>query len=214
MAWQAALAIANAGLGFIGQQQQQRAANRAAINNHKYQVETRERNWYQTLSIWGAKKTKYAQDIDEGNLAAARGYAKAQDGLNKAFASAIQSNESAFIKYLEGSGKLSAAGRTGRSVNRINTLDIGKLERTAGRQAWALTRSQEAFKENVESIRRAAVANKNNLFANVAFAPVPDAAPPPPVTSNNTLGLLAGLVGAGVSGASTYRQFGGTAFGE
>ena len=58
MAWQAALAIANAGLGFIGQQQQQRAANRAAINNHKYQVETRERNWYQTLSIWGAKKNK------------------------------------------------------------------------------------------------------------------------------------------------------------
>ena len=205
MAWQAALAIANAGLGFIGQQQQQRAANRAAINNHKYQVETRERNWYQTLSIWGAKKTKYAQDIDEGNLAAARGYAKAQDGLNKAFASAIQSNESAFIKYLEGSGKLSAAGRTGRSVNRINTLDIGKLERTAGRQAWALTRSQEAFKENVESIRRAAVANKNNLFANVAFAPVPDAAPPAPVL-NQTSPFLA-LASAGLDAYSAYQQF-------
>ena len=52
----AVLSIASAGLGFIGQQQQQRAANRAAINNHKYQVEARERNWYQTLSIWSAKK--------------------------------------------------------------------------------------------------------------------------------------------------------------
>ena len=205
MAWQAALAIANAGIGFLGKQQEQRAVNRAAINNHKYQVEARERNWNQALSIWGAKTTKYEQDIDEGNLAAARGFAKAQDGLNKAFASAIQSNESAFLKYLEGSGKLSAAGRTGRSVNRINTLDIAKLERMAGRQAWALTRSQEAFKENVESIRRAAVANKNNLFANVAFAPVPDAAPPAPVL-NQTSPFLA-LASAGLDAYSAYQQF-------
>jgi len=201
----AVLSIASAGLGFIGQQQSQRAANRAAINNYKYQVAARERNWFQTLSIWGAKNVKYSQDIDEGNLAAARGYTKAQDSLNKSFASAIQANESAFIKYLEGSGKLSAAGRTGRGVNRINKLDIGKLERTAGRQAWALTRSQEAFKENVESIRRAAVANKNNLYANVAFAPVADAEIPAPVL-NKTSPFLA-LANAGLDAYSTYQQF-------
>tara|TARA_R100000655_G_scaffold69999_2_gene108212 strand:- start:4757 stop:5398 length:642 start_codon:yes stop_codon:yes gene_type:complete len=212
MVWQAALAIANAGLGFLGKQQEQRAANRAAINNFKRQEEARERDWNQALSIWGARTTKYEQDIDEGNLAAARGYEQAQEGLNRTFETAIQNNEKAFIQYLKKHGQQSAAGRTGRSIGRINTLDIAELERFAGKQAFAMTRSQEAFKENVESIRRAAVANKNNLFANVAFAPVPDAAPPPPVTSNNTLGLLAGLVSAGVSGVSTYRQFGGEAF--
>ena len=201
----AVLSIASAGLGFIGQQQSQRAQNRAAIEAYKQKEKARQRNHYQKLSIWSAKRVKYSQDIDEGNLAAARGYTKAQDSLNKSFASAIQANESAFIKYLEGSGKLSAAGRTGRGVNRINKLDIGKLERTAGRQAWALTRSQEAFKENVESIRRAAVANQNNLYANVAFAPIADAEIPAPVL-NKTSPFLA-LANAGLDAYSAYQQF-------
>ena len=190
------------GIQAIQGAQAARAANRAAINNHKYQLETRERNWYQTLSIWGAKTTKYSQDIDESNLAAARGYTQAQQGLNNVFASAIKANESAFIKYLEGSGKLTAAGRTGRGINRINTLDIAKLERFAGKQAWAVTRSKEAFKENVEGIRRAAVSNKNKLFANVAFAPVADTAPPPPVLQNTSPVL--GLLGAGLDAYGSY----------
>ena len=214
MVWQAALAIANAGLGFLGKQQEQRAANRAAINNFKRQEEARERDWNQALSIWGARTTKYEQDIDEGNLAAARGYEQAQEGLNRTFETAIQNNEKAFIQYLKNHGQQSAAGRTGRSIDRINTLDIAELERFAGKQAYAMTRSQEAFKKNVGDIRRAAKSERNKLFANVAFAPTPDIAPPPPVTSNNTLGLLAGLVSAGVSGASTYKQFGGKAFGQ
>ena len=200
------------GLGAIGQFQQAKAANRAAINNYKYQVQVRERDWAQTLSIWGAKKTKYKQDLVENNLAAARGYEQAQEGLNRTFETAIQNNEKAFIQYLKNHGKQSAAGRTGRSIDRINTLDIAELERYAGKQAYAMTRSQEAFKKNVGDISRAAKSERNKLFANVAFAPVPDVAPPAPVTSNNTLGLLAGLVSAGVAGANTYKEFGGTAF--
>lgn len=205
MAWQAALAIANAGLGYIGKQQSQRAANRAAIEAYKQKEKARQRNHYQQLSIWGAKRVRYSQDIDEGNLAAARGYSKAQDSLNKSFASAIQANESAFIKYLQNSGKLSAAGRTGRSVNRINTLDIAELERVAGRQAWAVTRSKEAFTENVEEIRRAAVANQNNLYANVAFAPIPEAPIPPPVLQKSS--PLLDLLNFGTSAFSAYQQF-------
>jgi len=210
-----ALGVASAvsgGLGAIGQFQQAKAANRAAINNYKYQVQVRERDWAQTLSIWGAKKTKYKQDLVENNLAAARGYEQAQEGLNRTFETAIQNNEKAFIQYLKNHGQQAAAGRTGRSIGRVSTLEIAELERFAGKQAFAMTRSQEAFKQNVGDIRRAAKSERNKLFANVAFAPVPDAAPPPPVTTNPTLGLLAGLVSAGVSGASTYRQFGGTAF--
>ena len=204
--------VVSSGLGVLGQYQQAQEANRAAINKHKYQVEVRKRNWAQTLSIWGAKKNKYKQDLVENNLAAARGYEQAQEGLNRTFANAIQNNEKAFIQYLKNHGKQSASGRTGRSIDRINTLDIAELERYAGKQAYAMTRSQEAFKKNVGDIRRLAKSERNKLFANVAFEPVPDAAPPPPVTSNNTLGLLAGLVSAGVAGANTYREFGGTAF--
>ncbi len=38
----------------------------------------RKRSWFQQLSIYGAKVNKYNIDLNENDLAAQRGYAKAQ----------------------------------------------------------------------------------------------------------------------------------------
>ena len=193
------------GLNAIGQAQAISAQNKANRQNWEYQMETRKRNWYQTLSIWGAKKNKYYQDLNENDLAAQRGYSQAQVGLNKAFAKAIQDNETSLIKYLQSSGKLSAAGRTGRSIDRINILDIGALERQAGRRQYALTQSKEAYKANIENIQRAQKSARNQLFSNVAFAPVPDLAPPPPVQRSASAALFMGLAGAGLDAFGAYK---------
>jgi hypothetical protein len=202
----AAIAGVSGGLKAIGQTQSINAQNKANRRNWEYQMETRKRNWYQTLSIWGAKKNKYYQDLNENDLAAQRGYSQAQVGLNKAFAKAIQDNETSLIKYLQSSGKLSAAGRTGRSIDRINILDIGALERQAGRRQYALTQSKEAYKANIENIQRAQKSARNQLFSNVAFAPVPDIAPPPPVQRSASSALFMGLLGAGLDAYGAYQD--------
>jgi hypothetical protein len=202
----AAIAGVSGGLKAIGQTQSINAQNKANRRNWEYQMETRKRNWYQTLSIWGAKKNKYYQDLNENDLAAQRGYSQAQVGLNKAFAKAIQDNETSLIKYLQSSGKLSAAGRTGRSIDRINILDIGALERQAGRRQYALTQSKEAYKANIENIQRQQKSARNQLFSNVAFAPVPDIAPPPPVQRSASSALFMGLLGAGLDAYGAYQD--------
>ena len=184
-----------------------RAANRAAIQSYEHALQVRKHEWYQQLSVWGAKRNKYFTDINENDLAAQRGYSQAQVGLNRVFEGAAQNNEQALIQYLQKHGQLTAKGRTGRSVDRLNTLELGKLERFAGRQAFQLTRSREEFKQNVEDIRSRQISGRSRLQANVTFAPMPDLAPPPPQLQNES--AMGGILMAGVGGLMAYSKAGG-----
>lgn len=199
--------FASGAFGAIGAANQAKARNRARMQNYKHQLNVREHEWYQQLSIWGAQRNKYFQDLTENDLAAQRGYSQAQVGMNEQFSAAAQRNEGALIKYLQESGKLAAAGRTGRSIKRIGTLDLGALERDAGRTYWKLTQSREAYKANVESIRNQQLSNRNQLSANVAFSPVPDLAPPPPQMENQSPAM--GLMSAAFGGLTSYMEAGG-----
>ena len=77
MAISAILGAGKAILGGIGQAQQIKAENRRRIREYERQLEMRKRNWFQQLSVYGAKVNKYNIDLNENDLAAQRGYAKA-----------------------------------------------------------------------------------------------------------------------------------------
>lgn len=190
--------------GALGSAAQAKARNRARIQNYKFQLEARKRDWYQQLSVWGAKRNKYHQDLDENDMAAQRGYTQAQQGLNDVFAKAAQNNEEALITFLQKSGTkgYGATGQTGRSAYRREILDIAKLERHAGRNMAMLTRSEHAFKHNVENIRNQQKSQRSKLYQNVAFAPVPDMAPPPPQMENQS--PMMGILGAAIGGITSY----------
>ena len=194
--------------GSMGSRRAAKRRNKARKENWEHQLRVRKQGWYQNLSIWGAQRNKYFIDINENDLAAQRGYAQAQTQINNAFAEAAQANEGALIKYLQGSGKLAAAGKTGRSIKRIAALDLGAMERTAGRRYYQLTKSRESFKEITENIRRQQMSQRNQLHANVAFAPVPDLPPPAPKLEAESLGM-GDYLKAGFSGLSGYAGAGG-----
>ena len=164
--------------GSMGSRRAAKRRNKARKENWEHQLRVRKQGWYQNLSIWGAQRNKYFTDLNENDLAAQRGYAQAQVIMNRDFAAAAQKNEGELIKYLQSTGKLAAAGRTGRSIKRIADLDFGALQRSSGRTYYKLTQSRATYKEQVEDIRRKQLGNRNQLFANVQFAPVPDLAPP------------------------------------
>ena len=141
----AALGVASFAQGAFGALQgasQAKARNRAKLQNYEHALKVRKHEWYQQLSVWGAKRNKYFQDITENDLAAQRGYSQAQVGLNRVWEGAMQSNEGALIKFLQNHGKYTAAGRTGRSIKRLGMLERGMLERHAGRQAYNMTRAK------------------------------------------------------------------------
>jgi len=194
--------FAQGAIGAFGASKAAKARNTARQRQWKAQMESRKREWYQSLSIWGAKRNKYFKDLNENDLAAQRGYDQAQQGLNAQYAASIQANEGALIKFMQKHGRLTASGRTGRSINRINTLDIGALERFAGRQSYAVSQSLESFNQNVQDISRQQKSARSKLFSEVAFEPVPDVAPPQPVMESTSpmMGLISSAIGGAVAG--------------
>ena len=194
------------GLSAIGQSQAIKAQNEQARRNWEYRMETRKRNWLQQLSIYKERKNKYAIDLNENDMAAQRGYTKAKLSLDNQMRKALGQNRDAYIKLIQKVGKSQAAGRTGVSARRRLALEMASYGRYTAKQSYALTHAQEAYNSNVRSIRRAQVSARNKLFSQVAFAPVPDVAPPPPVMQNSSLPLLAGIVGAIGSGMKTAND--------
>ena len=203
MAISAILGAGKAILGGIGQAQAIKAENRRRIREYERALEIRKRNWYQQLSVYSAKVNKYNIDLNENDLAAQRGYAKAQANLRALGGRVTAQNEQKFRELVSKKlGKRRSSGQTGRSVRRGETLDMAAFGRYTGRQAHGISMSREKFKENVENIRRKQVSARRQLFSTVAFNPVPSIAPNPPelrgtgmVMANAMLGAVGSIVG-------------------
>ena len=196
-------AIGGAGkiLGGIGASKQIKAQNAAKKRDYERRLEIRKRTWLQKSTLYSAKINKYNIDLNENDMAAQRGYAKAQAELGAKQSAAIAGNEASFIKFTKNKfGKTAASGMTGRSAARAETMFLAEFGRKAADRTFALVKSGEAYQENVENIRRQQVSNRNQLFSNVAFQPVPDLAPNPPTYQNSSMPILQGILGAAAGG--------------
>ena len=205
MALSAVLGAGKAILGGIGQAQAIKAENRRRIREYERQLELRKRNWYQQLSVYSAKVNKYNIDLNENDLAAQRGYAKAQSNLRSLEGKVVAQNEQKFRELVSKKlGRRRASGQTGRSVRRGETLDMAEYGRYTGRQAFGVSMAREKFKENVENIRRKQVSSRRQLFSSVAFNPVPSIAPNPPELRGTGMVMMNAMLGAAGSLAGGF----------
>ena len=192
-------------LGGLGQKKTIEAENRRRIREYERALELRKRNWYQQLSVYSAKVNKYNIDLNENDLAAQRGYAKAQSNLRALEGRVVAENESKFRELVSKKlGRRRASGQTGRSVRRGETLDMAAYGRYTGRQAYGVSMAREKFKENVESIRRKQVSTRRGLFSQVAFNPVPSIAPNPPQLRGTGMVMMNAMLGAASSIAGGF----------
>ena len=184
-------------LGGIGQAKAIKAENARRIREYERALEMRKRNWFQQLSVYGAKVNKYNIDLNENDLAAQRGYAKAQSNLRSLGGKVTAQNEEKFRQLVSKKlGARRASGQTGRSVQRGETLDMAAFGRYTGRQAFGVSMAREKFKENTENIRRRQVSARRGLFSQVAFNPVPSMAPNPPQLRSTGMTMMNAFVGA------------------
>ena len=205
MAISAILGAGKAILGGIAQSQAIKAENRRRIREYERALEIRKRNWFQQLSVYSAKVNKYNIDLNENDLAAQRGYAKAQASLRALGGQVTAQNEKKFRELVSKKlGRRRASGQTGRSVRRGETLDMASYGRYTGRQAYAISMARERFKENVEGIRRKQVSSRRQLFSQVAFNPVPSMAPNPPELRSTGMVMMNAMLGAAGSLASGF----------
>jgi len=162
---------------------QARAQNEASRRQYAYEIERRERNWMQSLSIYNAQKVKYEEDVVNASLAQAAATTQQQQEMDIARGDMQLKYAELFRKQIEDSAysKLAASGVTGRSAERRKVLDYAKTGRKMSELARAsILNERELGKKAAADISKYQ-AFKDAAFAKVAFQPQQDVAPPQPV---------------------------------
>ena len=205
--------FATGAMGAVGQHQsasaQASAANAAATSNYKYQLKVRERAWDRERHVYGRKLFEHDEQLKENNLAAQRAYSGEQRKLNEAYRQAAFSNQAMVTQLLGMEGKGTAArGMTGRTADRMDASQLAAFGRNQAILAQSLTSARQAGEFRKDSIRRELKNTNRQAYSEVAIAPTPGVAPPPPTMQPGPsgLGLLAGLGSAAVDGYGTYNQ--------
>ena len=163
-----------------------KAANEAARRNYQYQLDKRERDWMQTLSLTNVERIQYKQGIDASNLGLANVYSEIQEKHGELIGQAFQENEAEWRQFLqENTGtKLATTGRTGRSADRIAALDLGNYLAKGSRRAYELTQAGRKLSEAGAKAAAQTRSQQMQMFANNNIIKSPDLAPPVPVMQN------------------------------
>jgi hypothetical protein len=202
--------------------QDARNANKAARRNYEYQLKVREQNWMNTLALTNVERVQFAQTQDAAHVGLGNTYAEIQEKYRDQIGEALQASEGLRKQFLQEnvSDQLAAAGRTGRSADRIGTVELGNYLAQGSRMAYQLTQSRrDLTKEGAQAAAQARAAQMN-AFAKVNIIKSPDIAPPKPVMQNVGMAAfrdalsIAGSVAGIATGIGTLKSaglFGGLA---
>ena len=219
----AGVAVAQAGIGYLGAQSQTAnrnaaisAQNRASRQGYFRAIEQQNIEWNNTLKIWNQRLDQYDKQLKR-NMDAAYGYGGAYMGLqvrtNEDFRQAAFQSQASLTKLYQTLGASAAAGQTGKTAERFDVASLAAFGREQAIRASNLTRSIDAQKLDQTNVRRQLENANNQAYQSVAVAPVPGRRPAPPVLqasqSTNALPFIAqGLQGAfsGLSNAGVFGQ--------
>ena len=188
---------------------QAKAANEQARRQYKYQLERREREWMQTLSVGGVERIQYDQGINASNLQLANIYADIQDKQGELIGDAMQADESKWKEFLQNNtgAKMAASGQTGASARRIATLDLAQYLTESSRRARDVTEASKELQNQGAKAAGAAAAQQKQMFAKQAFIKQPEIAPPQPVMQNVGAAAFMDLLSIGSSIAGMAMPF-------
>ncbi len=203
------LSAGSSALGAVGAHQDATAqaeaqnrsiANKANQRNRQYELTNLRGIAEYNQAVTDVERQQDAQALAFAGFAAEEELAK-DDRINQYLAA-----DQTLVAKLLGESSVKEGGRS-RSYGKNAAKEIG---RQRGMMVSNLTRSDIASKRNVDKARKSADAQRQKLFAQVA---TPYRAGPAPsqdiefVKGPSKLGLVAGLAGAAVQGASTYDSF-------
>ena len=162
------------------------AANEQALRNYEHQLEKRERNWMQTLSLTKVEQLQYEQGIDASNLGLANVYSDIKEKHGQLVDEMFTQSQEDWKTFLnENTGdQLKAKGRLGRSSQRISAIDLGQYLKKGSDQVNQLTKTADALSKAGAKAAGQTRAQQMQMFSRVAFVKHPDIAPPQPVMQN------------------------------
>jgi len=156
------------------------------MRQYQYQLKQRERNWMNTLALENVARVQYDQTLDATHVGLGNVYADIQEKYGDLIGQAMQEDEATWVRFLgESRGEqLAASGRTGRSVDRVSSRELGQYFAQSSRKAYQLTQARRDLSK--AGAQAAAQARQQQLqaFAQNNIIKNPDIAPPQPVMQN------------------------------
>ena len=162
-----------------------------------------------TLAQTNVERIQYDQTIDATHVGLANAYADIQEKYRDQIAEAVQGQEELFKKFSQeaSSEGLVAEGRTGRSIQRMRTVELGQLLAQGSRDAYKLTQSARDLSREGAKAAAAAKQQQMQAFAQNNIIKTPDIAPPPPVMRNVGMAAFMDALSIGSSIATMYMPF-------
>ena len=186
-----------------------RAANKAAKQNYQHQLKVRERKWMNELALTNVERIQHKQTLDAAHVGLGNAYAEIQEKYGDLIAEATQAQEERFKQFAteSTSENLAASGRTGASIRRIRTVEMGQLLSQGSRDAYNLAKAgRQLSKEGAKAAAQARQAQMQS-FAQNNIIKSPDIAPPPPVLRNVGQAMFMDALSIGSSMASIAMPF-------
>ena len=175
-------------------------ANRANQRNRQYELES-----LQGVAEYNTAKLGFKRQTDEIGLEFSDFVAEEELARDDRINQYLMADQDLVTKLLGDQ----TANEGGRARSRGKNL-ARQIGRQRGSLVANLNRSEIASKRAVDKARKSADAQRNKLFAEINNPYRPGPAPSQDVEfvkGPNPLGLVAGLAGAAVQGASTFNSF-------
>ena len=204
----AGLGIAQAVGGFANAQSQTAAANKAAIEQYKYQLKIRQKRNADQNRIYATKLGQYDQGMKAADRAAARAYGAEQYNRSQRIKAAGLQSIQLSTALAKSGGAAAAAGKTGRSARRLDRDIEGSFVRNQAILAANLLQGEEARSFREMGIQDQLQSRRNQLYSQVAIEPTQPLAPLAPQMRSgpNPLGLALNIGSSLVSGYQQYQN--------
>lgn len=167
----------------------------------------------QTLALTNVERVQHEQTLDVSHVGLGNTYASIQQKYRDLVGGELQQDEENYKQYLRESvgEQLAASGQTGRSAERIASLDLADYLKKGSRATYELTQARRDLGEAASQAAGQARQQQMASFAKNNIVKSPDIAPPQPVLQNVGQAAFMDALSIGTKIAGVYT--GGVAAG-
>ena len=204
-------AVVKGGAGIMGAigghnsaMDQARAQNQAMMDQYKYRLQIRDKQWKDELTVYSNKVAQYDRQMSAADRAASRAYGIEQYNQSQRLKQAAFQGSRLDRALAKSGGAAAASGKSGRSAQRLDTDIENTFVRNQNMIAQNLLTAQETRQYRELGIADRLTSQRNRAYSNVAIAPQTpmELLEPTQLTGPSTAGRNLGILNAGIGMAS------------
>ena len=183
---------------------QARAQNQAMMDQYKYQLQIRDKKYKDVQQIYATKLGQYDREMTAADRAASRAYGIEQYNQSQRLKQAAFQGLRLDRALAKSGGAAAAAGKSGRSAQRLDTDVENAFVRNQNMIAQNLLTAEETRSFRELGIQDRLQSQRNRAYSQVAIAPTKPLPllEPTQLSGPSTAGRNLGILNAGIGMAS------------